>query len=307
MQTDKDLFDLIKETYPINPREKFVLDTADKLKKSARQINRRSRLKQFTVASASIAMCTLALSWFFFYGGKDIFYNNFSTPQNEHSASTAAIKIQDPLVYIYHSHNQESFVSETSTNHSDDLFHKERNISLVGERLRQELKNYGIHAIHDSTNIKAELEEKRLSYSDAYKVSRVPLENTLSHNKKLKMVLDIHRDSSKRNQSTISIEGKDYPRIAFIVSKSSAKYEVNFKFAQLLHEYTEERYPNLSRGVFTKDTPTQNSYNQDLFGNSVLLEVGGKENTLEEEYRTVDVLSEVISEILTDWNEQEKE
>ncbi|MCA1042103.1 stage II sporulation protein P [Bacillus infantis] len=307
MQTDKDLFDLIKETYPINPREKFVLDTADKLKKSARQLNRRSRLKQFTIASASFAMCTLALSWFFFYGGKDTFYHNFSTPQNENSASTAAIENHDPLVYIYHSHSQESFVSETSTNNSDDLFHEERNISLVGERLSQELNNYGIHSIHDSTDIKEELEEKKLSYSEAHKVSRVPLENALSHNKKLKMVLDIHRDSLKRNQSTISIDGKDYPRISFIVSKSSDKYEVNFKFAQLLHEYTEARYPNLSRGVFTKETPAGSTYNQDLFGNSVLLKVGGKENTLEEEYRTVDVLSEVISEILADWTEQEKE
>jgi stage II sporulation protein P len=306
MQTDKDLFDLIKETYPINPREKFVLDTADKLKKSARQLNRRSRLKQFTITSTSIAMCTLALSWFFFYGGKDTFYNNFSTPQNENSVSTATIKNQDPLVYIYHSHNQESFVSETSMNNSDDLFHEERNISLVGERLSQALKNYGINSIHDSTDIKAELEEKRLSYSEAYKVSRVPFENALSNNKKLKMVLDIHRDTLKRNQSTITIDGKEYPKISFIVSKSSDKYEVNFKFAQLLHEYTEERYPDLSRGVFTKETPSQSTYNQDLFGNSVLLEMGGKENTLEEEYRTADVLSEIISEILADWTKQEK-
>lgn len=307
MQTDKDLFDLIKETYPIHPREEFVLDTADKLRKSARQINRRSRLKQFTVASTSIAMCTLALSGFFFYGGKDTFYNIFSSPQNENTASTAALKNQAPLVYIYHSHNQESFVSasESSRNNSDDLFHKEKNISLVGERLSHALKSNGIHSIHDHTNIQEELEGNKRSYSEAYQVSRKPLEDALGNNKTLKMVLDIHRDTLKRNQSTIRIDGKDYPKIAFIVSKSSAKYEENFKFAQLLHDYTQEEYPSLSRGVFTKETPAGSTYNQDLFGNSVLLEVGGKENTLEEEYRTVDVLSEIISEILADWNELE--
>jgi stage II sporulation protein P len=305
MQTDKDLFDLIKETYPISPREEFVLETADKLKKSARQLNRRSRLKQVTVASTSIAMCTLALSWFFFYGGKDTFYNTFSTPQNENPASIAALKNQEPLVYIYHSHNEESFVSESSTNNSDDLFHKEKNISLVGERLSHALKSNGIHSIHDHTNIEEELEVNKRSYSEAYQVARKTLEDALANNKTLKMVLDIHRDTLKRSQSTIRIDGKDYPKIAFIVSKSSPKYEENFRFAQLLHEYTEEEYPSLSRGVFTKETPAGSTYNQDLFGNSVLLEVGGKENTLEEEYRTVDVLSEIISEILADWNEQE--
>ncbi|MEH7014327.1 stage II sporulation protein P, partial [Neobacillus niacini] len=41
---------------------------------------------------------------------------------------------------------------------------------------------------------------------------------------------------------------------------------------------------DLSRGVFVKDNPpNQNNYNQDLFGESVLLEIGGPENTLDEE------------------------
>jgi stage II sporulation protein P len=151
------------------------------------------------------------------------------------------------------------------------------------------------------------LEEKNLSFTESYKVSREPLEEVLANNKTIEMVFDIHRDSRKRSDTTISLNGKEYPRIAFIVSKTSDYYEVNIKFAELLHTYLEEDYPHLSRGVFVKDNPSnQNTYNQDLFGNSVLVEIGGYENTLNEEYRTVEVLSEVIKEILLDWEEQQK-
>ncbi|WP_141431647.1 stage II sporulation protein P [Bacillus sp. 03113] len=44
----------------------------------------------------------------------------------------------------------------------------------------------------------------------------------------------------------------------------------------------------------------QNTYNQDLLDNSVMLEIGGVENTLQEEYRTVNVLAEIIKDILKD-------
>ncbi|MBY0121562.1 stage II sporulation protein P [Bacillus sp. S/N-304-OC-R1] len=81
--------------------------------------------------------------------------------------------------------------------------------------------------------------------------------------------------------------------------KSSINYEENYRFAELLHNKIEEEYPGLSRGVLVKNNEyKQNTYNQELFGSSVLLEIGGFENTLQEEYRTADVLAEIIQDIL---------
>ncbi|MFB6468856.1 stage II sporulation protein P [Cytobacillus sp. Hz8] len=308
MQTDKDLFDLIKEAYSLNPREEFVSTTATKLKQTARKIIRKKRIKLFSFTSTIIAICAIAISWFFFYGGKDVISNNNNTLQERNSSSTATVNHQDPLVFIYQSHNLESFFTESKINDPNEAFHDTKNITLVGERLSQSLRNRGINSIYDNTNIMEILKEKNLPFSDSYKVSREPLEEVLNNNKTIQMVFDIHRDSRKRNETTINLNGKDYPRIAFIVSKASVNYEVNLKFAELLHKYVEERYPHLSRGVFVKDNPpNQNTYNQDLFGNSVLLEIGGHENTLDEEYRTVDVFSEIIKEILSDWTEQKKQ
>ncbi|NHC41528.1 stage II sporulation protein P [Bacillus sp. MM2020_1] len=308
MQTDKDLFDLIKKAYPLNPREVFVSSTSNKLKQTARKLTLKRRIKQFSIASTCIAICAITLSWLIFDGGKEVIFNNLNTHQEGKSASSATVSNQNPLVYIYQTHNLESFFTESKTNDANEAFHETKNISLVGERLSQSLKNRGINSIYDNTNIMEILKEKSLPFSESYKVSREPLEEALANNKSIKMVFDIHRDSRKRSETTINLDGKDYPRIAFIVSRSSVNYEVNLKFAELLHNYIEEKYPHLSRGVFVKDNPpNQNTYNQDLFGNSVLLEIGGPENTLDEEYRTVDVLSKIIKEILSDWTEQKKD
>jgi hypothetical protein len=79
MQTDKDLFNLIKESYPLQPRQEFVSSTEDKLRQSARMINRRYIMKRLSYVSSGIAICVLAFSWLFFFNGKDIVLNTLAS------------------------------------------------------------------------------------------------------------------------------------------------------------------------------------------------------------------------------------
>jgi len=296
MQTDKDLFDLIKESFPLDPREDFVSETSKKLRQIARKQKRKRRMIQFSFASTSFIICALAISWFFFYGGKDTISNNLYSLGEVNSPSS--INSQDPLVYIYQTHNKESFATESKTNEPSEAFHENKNISLVGERLSESLKKKNINSIHDKTNIMGILKERGLSFTKSYEVSRNVINTALEKNKSIKMVFDIHRGAEKRSDTTINLNGKDYPTVAFIVSRSSSNFEENFKNAELLHNKLELKYPGLSKGVIVKNNPNQNTYNQDLLDNSVLLEIGGFENTLEEEYRTADILAEIISDIL---------
>lgn len=46
MQNDNDLFDLIRETYPQNPSEEFVISTEKKLRESSRKLNNRRAVKK---------------------------------------------------------------------------------------------------------------------------------------------------------------------------------------------------------------------------------------------------------------------
>ena len=63
----------------------------------------------------------------------------------------------------------------------------------------------------------------------------------------------------------------------------------------------EEAYPGLSKGVITKEGPNSNGvYNQDLLDTSMLIEIGGYENTLEEMYRSADAIAEIFTEFYFD-------
>ena len=103
--------------------------------------------------------------------------------------------------------------------------------------------------------------------------------------------------------TTITIDGSEYARIVLVVSKTSNNYEVNKAFAYRIHEKLEQRYPGLSRGVSEKGENPQNTYNQDVLDHSVLLNIGGVENTLEESFRTTDALAKVLKEMIQELEE----
>jgi stage II sporulation protein P len=295
MQTNKELFDLMKETYPPDPRDEFVSATEVKLRQQARKLSRKRTFNRLSIASGGLILCVMAVSWVFFFSGKDVIHNVISSIGENNSLNT--VTKQEPLIYIYHSHNRESFIPEIKVKNPNEAFHESKNITLVGERLSQELKERKINNIHDNRDIMGILKERGLSFADSYMVSSEALQSTLDKYKNIKMVIDIHRDARKRQASTVKINGKDYAQIAFVVSGFSSNYEENRKFAIQIHKKIEEKYPGLSWGVHSK-SDRKNTYNQDLLDNSVLLEIGGVENSLEEEYRTVDAFANIIEEIL---------
>lgn len=97
----------------------------------------------------------------------------------------------------------------------------------------------------------------------------------------------------------MTIDNVDYAQVFFIVGHRNPGWQQNEKFASSIHERMEERYPGISRGVWGKSASTGHAeYNQSVSPNSILIEVGGPENTLEESYRTIDVLAEVIAEYI---------
>lgn len=299
MQTNKNLFELIKETYPLNPSATFVSETENKLRQTARKLNRKRKIKQFSYTSSGIALFVLAMSWFFFFSGKEVITNQFNSFGEGKLSST--VHEQEPLVLIYQTHNQESFFSETNTNDPNKAWHETKNITLVGNRLNQALKERNINSIHDKSDVMETLKLRGLTFGQSYEVSREVIKKAIENNSSIKMAFDIHRDSNKRKHTTINLKGTEYARLVFVVSSSSKNYEENIKFADHLHRIIEESYPGLSRGVIVKSSSNNNeqsSYNQDLLNNSLILEVGGVENTLEEEYRTVEVFAKVVSDYL---------
>jgi stage II sporulation protein P len=221
--------------------------------------------------------------------------NPVSEPAKPASLSTGGKKV----VFIYHSHNRESFLPELKNVKSPDLaYHSDVNITKVGKRLAEKLEDLGIGAQHSETDYPSTV--KSFEFAKSYAYSNKTVKEALATNKDIKMVFDIHRDSLDRDRTTATIDGKDYAQIFFVVGKRNPDWEENSEFAGKLHAKLEKGFPGISKGVFGKSSHGNAEYNQSLFSSSVLIEIGGPYNTMEEMNRTADLLASVVADMYWD-------
>lgn len=204
----------------------------------------------------------------------------------------------DDVVFLYNSHNRESFlphlpdITDPNSAHHDTV-----NITKVSERFAEALEAKGIGTNVDDTDHMNVLDEKGWGYEKSYDASRSTVSEAVSTNKKLDYIFDVHRDSLPRKDSTIDIDGKDYAKILMVVGADYDGYEENLALATEIHYLIEDKYPGLSKGVIKKEgAGTNGVFNQDLSKNSMLLEIGGYDNSLEEMYRSADALAAIFSD-----------
>lgn len=211
---------------------------------------------------------------------------------------------KDSVVFIYHSHNRESWNSEVLEGEKN-ANSKTQNITLVGKRLAIQLDEKGIGAMHSDTDYSTTVPNYDWNYS--YKFSRKTVKEAIASNEKLQFFFDIHRDSQQRKYTTAEIDGVSYAQVYFIIGQRNSNWKENEAFATKIHEKLEKKYPGLSRGIWGKTASSGNAeYNQSLAGQNVLIEIGGVDNTLEESYRTADVLAEVIAELIEESTQKNK-
>lgn len=206
------------------------------------------------------------------------------------------------VVEIYHTHNRESFLPYLKGVTNPDLaFHSKINITKLGEHLQKDLVDKGVGASLDTTDFTGILDNKGLNYSKSYQESRKEIETVMASNKDLDYLIDIHRDSRRKKDTTITLNGKSYAKIAFVIGRNNPNYEKNAELANKLHQLIEKKYPGISRGVIKQGGAGHNGvYNQDLSSNALLIEIGGVDNTFEEMYLTVDAFADVFSELYWD-------
>lgn len=307
MQEDRELTNLIKEASLLNPRNEFILETENLLREKARKLRRKKTYSRWIISVSALFTCMFVFTYIAQKSEEPSLNLSTSTPNNmESNISLFSNYIKEPLVYIYHTHNDESFIPELKSLNPNGHLEQENsydeniNITLVGERLSKALKKRNINNIVDTTNNMELVEQRGLSRAEAYTVSRDELVETLTRYKNIQMVFDIHRDTALGRNTTTEINGKSYSKLVFVVNQEDDKYDANMEFARKFHKKVQELYPGLSRGVFGKSKEMASDYNQDLLKQSVIIEIGGIENSLEEEYNTVEALAEVIDIFLTE-------
>lgn len=206
---------------------------------------------------------------------------------------------KDPRVYIYNTHQLENYSMKNL-----EAYNITPNVMMATYLLREKLNKAGISTIAEESNLNDFMKENKWTVKDPYKASRQFLNQTLEKNKNLELLIDIHRDAIPKTSSTISINGKDYAKVLFVIGMNNQNYQVNTTLSQKLSDMINQKYPKLSRGVLPKKGAGVNGvYNQDISGKIILIECGGYENTIDEVSNTIEVLSEVIKEYLGEKHE----
>ncbi|MFD2612697.1 stage II sporulation protein P [Paenibacillus gansuensis] len=199
------------------------------------------------------------------------------------------------VVFIYNSHNRESYFPalKKGAKFPED---SKTNVTLLSARLAKKLEELGVGASASKTDYASSV--KNYNYNFSYKYSLKTIQTAFAQNPGIKFLFDIHRDSQGREKTTTTVKGVDYARVYFIVGHRNPDWKENEEFAAQIQQSLESKYPGISRGIWGKSSKNGNGeYNQHVSPNSILVEIGGVENTLQECYRTVDVLAKMIADV----------
>lgn len=208
----------------------------------------------------------------------------------------------EPQVLIMHTHATEAYQMSNVDFYDKDnpsrTLDPEISVVAVGDRIAGELVAAGISVVHDGTV------HDDPSYNGSYERSRVAVQKMLEQYPTIKIVLDIHRDaveleSGERIAPTTEINGEKAAQIMIIAgcddgTMDMPDYDENLKLAAMLQSTIEGEFPTLTRPILFD----YRKYNQDLTTGSLLIEVGGHANTLDEALYSGELVGKALAKAL---------
>lgn len=227
---------------------------------------------------------------------------NFNTGLENPDLSTpvaSEVEVDDntntePTVYIFNSHQTESYRSDFA-----ESFNINNTVYLASHILKEYLEDLGIGVIVEENSIVDVLNTNGWKYGSSYKASRILLEQAKKDNPSLSFFIDLHRDAASYERTMVEIDGKKYAKLMFVVGLKHENYAPNLELANTLNEKLKEFSPDISRGVLQKGNSGANGiYNQDFDPNTILIEVGGQYNYIEEVNNTLKVFADILYDYL---------
>lgn len=207
------------------------------------------------------------------------------------------LRSEEPTVLILHTHGTESYENTEGYGASSAYrtLDERYNMISVGDCLADCLEEAGIPVIHDRTPYDYP------SYSGSYAQARNAVAAYLEENPSICLVLDIHRDAMEDE------DGNQIGYTATTAEGTAAKlmlvcgcdaggltypnWQENLSLTLKLQAVLEGQCPGLCRPVSLRT----GRYNQDLFPNMVLVEVGAAGNTRQQALLAVQQLAQAIT------------
>ena len=200
----------------------------------------------------------------------------------------------EALIYIYNSHQTEEYKPSNFAEYSVSP-----TVMATSYILKEKLKEDGINSIVEERSIKDYLNANNKKYVYSYEASRSYMESSKNDNPSLKYFIDVHRDSLPRDKTTVEINGKNYVKIIFLIGLENPNFESNLEFTTRINNKLESMYPGISKGIYKKGGAGVNGvYNQDFSANTILVEFGGPENTIDEVFNSTIAFEEAFTEVI---------
>ena len=203
---------------------------------------------------------------------------------------------KEPIIYIYNSHQTEEYMPTSFVEYS-----VRPTVEMNNYILEEKFEKEGFTTYVEEERIKEILNKNNWNYAGSYLASRTLLEKRKQEHPSLKYFIDVHRDSLPKSRTTVTINEKDYATILFIVGLENKNYQENLSFTEKINNKLNEKYPNLSKGIYKKEGEGVNGvYNQDFSPRTILVEMGGPENSIEEVLNTSLAFSDCFLEVIKD-------
>ena len=204
---------------------------------------------------------------------------------------------KDPLIYIYNTHQTEEYETSTILDYSI-----KPTVTISNYILEEIFNKNKLYTYVEETNIKEILNKNSWNYSYSYKATRILLEQRKQEYPTLKYFIDIHRDSITKDKTTVIINNKSYAKILFLIGLENPNYQENLLFTEKLNNLINQKYPNLTKGIYKKGGPGVNGvYNQDFSKYLILVEMGGYQNTPIEVLNSSLALAECFMEVINEY------
>ena len=204
-------------------------------------------------------------------------------------------KNNDFKIYIYNTHQTEEYAPNTF------LEGQVKPTVMMASYIMEDvfIKN-GYNTLVEERSISEQLKNNNWKYYKSYDASRIYIDDTKKNNPTIEYFIDVHRDSLPKDKTTVEINNKSYAKTIFLIGTENPNYQENLDFVTRINNILNEKYPNLSKGIYQKGGRGVNGvYNQDNSKHTMLVEIGGPDNTTDEVLNSTlafcDAFLEVIS------------
>lgn len=204
-----------------------------------------------------------------------------------------------PKVLIYHTHSQEAFADSIDGDTGTTILG-------MGDYLTELLNDtYGIPTLHHKGVY--DLVDGKLDRSMAYELAEPEIQDILSKNPSIEVVIDLHRDGVGEGTHLVTnVNGKPTAQIMFFNGLSRTRANGNISY--LANPYIEDnlafslqmqiaavnKYPGFTRHIYLRGY----RYNMHVKPKTLLIEAGAQTNTVDEMRNAMEALADTLHTVL---------